>query len=258
MPLDFQEDVKLAQNRGERGDLRLLAEEVQGFEWESEGLRLIGEAQFRLKAFPGAKETFETLRKAAPGDVRANLRLGTIYQKLAGKASAADKEAFLTRSDQAIRRALDVAAAPADRAEAFSLLGSNAKTRWLDDWRDVAAPTRSSAALRSAHLADALEAYLNAYAADLTGYYPGVNALAMLKVQSGLALRAPEAWEAAAREGDFVFEGQDGAKVFIDPKSHRLIDGTTLDYDTSLVSRGFIFSNPNAKSTCGCGTSFSV
>jgi iron-sulfur cluster assembly protein len=55
-----------------------------------------------------------------------------------------------------------------------------------------------------------------------------------------------------------VFEGPDGAKVFIDPKSHRLIDGTTLDYDTGLVSRGFIFNNPNAKSTCGCGTSFSV
>src|ERR1041384_445046 len=42
------------------------------------------------------------------------------------------------------------------------------------------------------------------------------------------------AWEAAAREGDFVFEGTDGAKVFVDPKSHRLIDGTTLDYDTGL------------------------
>jgi iron-sulfur cluster assembly protein len=65
------------------------------------------------------------------------------------------------------------------------------------------------------------------------------------------------AWEPAPRPGDHVFEGN-GAKVFIDPKSHRLIDGTTLDYDTSLVSRGFIFSNPNAKSTCGCGTSFSV
>src|SRR6185369_2081502 len=202
VPLDFQEDVKLAQNRGERGDLRLLAEEAQGFEWESEGLRLIGEAQFRLKAFPGAKETFETLRKASPGDVRANLRLGTIYQKLAAKASAADKEALLTRSDQAIRRALDVASAPADRAEAFSLLGSNAKTRWLDDWRDVAADTRSSAALRSAHLADALEAYLNAYAADLTGYYPGVNALAMLKIQGGLAQKAPDAWEAAFEDSD--------------------------------------------------------
>ena len=33
---------------------------------------------------------------------------------------------------------------------------------------------------------------------------------------------------------------------------------TTLDYDTSLVSKGFIFNNPNAKSSCGCGTSFSV
>ncbi len=50
-----------------------------------------------------------------------------------------------------------------------------------------------------------------------------------------------------------MFEGLDGAKVFVDPKSHRLIDGTTLDYDTSLVSRGFIFNNPNAKSSCGCG-----
>ena len=38
----------------------------------------------------------------------------------------------------------------------------------------------------------------------------------------------------------------------------RFIEGTTLDYDTSLVSKGFIFNNPNAKSSCGCGTSFSV
>ncbi|HVL68590.1 MAG TPA: iron-sulfur cluster assembly accessory protein [Vicinamibacterales bacterium] len=66
------------------------------------------------------------------------------------------------------------------------------------------------------------------------------------------------AWEAAPRDGDHVFEGPDGAKVFVDPKSHRFIDGTTLDYDTSLVSKGFIFDNPNAKASCGCGTSFSV
>ena len=66
------------------------------------------------------------------------------------------------------------------------------------------------------------------------------------------------AWEPAPRDGDLVFEGSDGAKVFVDPKSHRLIDGTTLDYDTSLVSRGFIFNNPNAKSSCGCGASFST
>jgi len=66
------------------------------------------------------------------------------------------------------------------------------------------------------------------------------------------------AWEAAPREGDQVFEGPQGSKVYVDPKSYRFIQGTTLDYDTALVSRGFIFNNPNAKSTCGCGTSFSV
>jgi iron-sulfur cluster assembly protein len=66
------------------------------------------------------------------------------------------------------------------------------------------------------------------------------------------------AWEAAARDGDRVFEGAEGSRVFIDPKSFKFIEGTTLDYDTSLVSKGFLFNNPNAKSSCGCGTSFSV
>jgi iron-sulfur cluster assembly protein len=66
------------------------------------------------------------------------------------------------------------------------------------------------------------------------------------------------AWEGAPRVGDHVFEAADGSKVFVDPKSFQYIQGTTLDYDTSLVSRGFIFNNPNAKSTCGCGSSFSV
>jgi iron-sulfur cluster assembly protein len=66
------------------------------------------------------------------------------------------------------------------------------------------------------------------------------------------------AWEADPRAGDHVFDGPDGARIFVDPKSHRFLEGTTLDYDTSLVSKGFIFHNPNAKSSCGCGTSFSV
>jgi len=66
------------------------------------------------------------------------------------------------------------------------------------------------------------------------------------------------AWEATPRDGDHVFEGPEGSKVWIDRKSFQFIDGTTLDYDTSLVSKGFIFQNPNAKSSCGCGTSSSV
>ena len=66
------------------------------------------------------------------------------------------------------------------------------------------------------------------------------------------------AWEASPRETDQVFEGNGGARIFVDPKSLRLLDGTLLDYDTSLLSKGFIFHNPNVKSTCGCGTSFAV
>ena len=66
------------------------------------------------------------------------------------------------------------------------------------------------------------------------------------------------AWEPGPRDHDLVFDGPEGVRIWIDPRSHRLLDGTTLDYDTSLLSRGFVFQNPQAKSTCGCGTSFSV
>lgn len=65
-------------------------------------------------------------------------------------------------------------------------------------------------------------------------------------------------WEATPRPGDAIFAAADGAQVVVDPKSFRLLDGIVLDYDTSLVSRGFLINNPQAKSTCGCGTSFSV
>jgi iron-sulfur cluster assembly protein len=66
------------------------------------------------------------------------------------------------------------------------------------------------------------------------------------------------AWEKDARATDQVFTGPEGARIFVDPKSYALLEGTELDYDTSLMSRGFMFSNPNAKSTCGCGLSFNA
>ena len=65
-------------------------------------------------------------------------------------------------------------------------------------------------------------------------------------------------WEAAPKPADLVFEGPEGVRVWVDARSHRLLDGTTLDYDTSLVSRGFVCQNPNANQTCGCGPSFST
>jgi len=58
-------------------------------------------------------------------------------------------------------------------------------------------------------------------------------------------------------EGDHVIE-QHGIKVFIDPKSAIYLKGTVLDYESGLQGKGFIIKNPQAKSSCGCGNSFSV
>ncbi|HVH26455.1 MAG TPA: iron-sulfur cluster assembly accessory protein [Vicinamibacterales bacterium] len=64
------------------------------------------------------------------------------------------------------------------------------------------------------------------------------------------------AWEKQARAGDEVFEGPEGAKIFVDKKSLLYLNGTILEYDASLLGKGFVFNNPNAKTTCGCGSSF--
>jgi iron-sulfur cluster assembly protein len=66
------------------------------------------------------------------------------------------------------------------------------------------------------------------------------------------------AWEEAPRSGDEVFEGPQGSRIFVDRKSHAVLKGTVLDFNTNLVGRGFVLNNPNAKSSCGCGVSFSV
>jgi len=49
-----------------------------------------------------------------------------------------------------------------------------------------------------------------------------------------------------------------GFRVFLDPKSSIYLKGVTLDYQDGLKGKGFVFSNPNATNTCGCGESFSV
>ena len=57
------------------------------------------------------------------------------------------------------------------------------------------------------------------------------------------------------RENDFVMNF-DGLVVYLDPMSAMHLEGTQIDYVTSLMGMGFKFSNPNAKTTCGCGSSF--
>jgi len=56
---------------------------------------------------------------------------------------------------------------------------------------------------------------------------------------------------------DKVFE-KDGVQVIIDAKSFLFLTGTELDFTDGLNGTGFVFKNPNAKRTCGCGSSFSA
>ena len=56
---------------------------------------------------------------------------------------------------------------------------------------------------------------------------------------------------------DQIYE-EHGVKVAVDPKSFLYLNGTELDFEESLMGRGFKFGNPNASKSCGCGESFSV
>ena len=63
-------------------------------------------------------------------------------------------------------------------------------------------------------------------------------------------------FDSQARERDRVYEF-DGVRLFVDPKSFIYLHGMVLDYEETLMQQGFVFRNPNASRSCGCGTSFS-
>jgi iron-sulfur cluster assembly protein len=64
-------------------------------------------------------------------------------------------------------------------------------------------------------------------------------------------------FDAEPREGDTIIDSKD-VKLFIDGKSLFYLSGTELDFTDGLNGKGFIFNNPNAAKTCGCGESFGV
>jgi iron-sulfur cluster assembly protein len=59
------------------------------------------------------------------------------------------------------------------------------------------------------------------------------------------------------KDTDELFE-QHGVKIICDPKSLLYLNGVTVDFRDEIMGRGFVFNNPNATSTCGCGSSFHV
>ncbi|HKY07531.1 MAG TPA: tetratricopeptide repeat-containing protein [Candidatus Binatia bacterium] len=187
VPLDFREEVKRFEAAKNCGDLQLLAAEVDGFAWRVAGLRLVGDAQFRLKDWPGAKVTWQAVREYDEMDVEANILLGTIYQRLGD----------LTSSDQAVERALqnkDISAK--ERAEIRALMGRNAKNQWEQTWASCATiDDAQKTALASPQLENSLELYSQGFVEDRNHFYSGLNALAMVTMFTELARLQPAIWE---------------------------------------------------------------
>ncbi len=64
-------------------------------------------------------------------------------------------------------------------------------------------------------------------------------------------------FEPQPRERDKIFQFGD-VRIFVDPKSFIYLNGIELDYEETLMRQGFVFRNPQAQKSCGCGSSFSV
>ncbi|HST22622.1 MAG TPA: tetratricopeptide repeat-containing protein [Blastocatellia bacterium] len=197
VPGDFSEEVECARKqklpRNQWGDLKLLQTEVSGFPWAIEGLRVVGHAQFSRKAYEYARDTWDAVRKNDPNHKEANILLGTIYQRL-------DKRA---ESNNALQRVLkDKSATQFERAEAHSLIGSNLKEEWKEQWENKPAEQRKEAALRSSFLKDSYNQYKMGFIADLNHYYSGINALGMLAVITEMATALPDVWNASFDNDD--------------------------------------------------------
>jgi iron-sulfur cluster assembly protein len=72
---------------------------------------------------------------------------------------------------------------------------------------------------------------------------------------SGLSYKL--SFDQSQNENDRIFE-DNGVRILVDKKSFLYLVGTTLEYSGGLNGKGFVFNNPNAQRTCGCGESFAV
>lgn len=189
VPQGFREEVQAAAARGGLGHLLLLSEEADQLPWGAEGIRLVGRALFKLKAWPAARSAWERVRSRGDGDLEADLKLATIHQRLDDLAS----------SDLAVQRALARSGlTPRERAEAHSLAGSNAKQRWTNAWARLPPEQAAQVAAQSLHspvLEEARAAYAAGFAADLNHFYSGINAFSLARIRLEIADAQPELWQ---------------------------------------------------------------
>lgn len=177
VPLDFVEEVQLAEAGGDKGWLRLLAGEVRGQTFEREGLRLIGRAQWALNDVDPAIETWETVCRGADSDQEGNLALANLYERLYRRTL---KETWLELSNQAIRRVLArVDLSPAQRSEAMALQGRNLKSAWRMAFRQATSVAQRREQALNGNAVESYKAYKAAYFADFNNFFAGLAALQM-------------------------------------------------------------------------------
>jgi hypothetical protein len=186
VPEGFSEEVRIARDRRDLPKLAVLGDEADEARWQVGGLRLVGQAQFDLKAWQDAKATYGEIVRERPHDPDANLKLGTVLQRLGD----------LPESSAVLDRVLKQEGLPTrDYAEASALVGRNAKARWRTEWMGKAPADRSAAALRSGFIETAYAAYDRGFLWDQNHWYPGINALALLTIRLELAKLEPDVWE---------------------------------------------------------------
>jgi len=221
VPHAFREDVEVVYRDGDINDFERLLEKATGEPWEKEGLRLIGQAQFDLKAHEQASATWECVRQFDIYDPEANQRLATCYQKLRN----------YTLSDQAAERALKNCPSDWDRAETHALIASNQKTCWRRNWEKIGdLRERQQDALRSPLLKKSYHFYHTGFEQHRSHYYSGLNAVAMLSIQVELAKLHPNVWARNfknERRADIELEEMEEHLV-------KLIAATELAIDSSI------------------------
>ena len=206
---EFREAVERASAARYRGDLRLLAHEARDFDWGSEGLRIVGRAQFNLKAWSGAKETFQWLLEVKPYDAEASQRLATIHQRLDD----------LVASNAVIQRVIDLPdLGRGERAEALALRARNCKILWRRSFEQAAQVEQSAAvdtrrlALTAPQLAEAIDTYRAAFSVDLNHFYSGLNALGLLAIRIELAAALSDTWNELFDTDDLARQSLDAAR----------------------------------------------
>jgi hypothetical protein len=193
VPVDFREEVNRARSAKSNGWLRLLSEEVRDRRFQWGGLKLVATAQWDLKDWVGARESWETIREIHPDDIDANLALANIYERL---YRGGPRPELMEASDQAIQRVLDSKESTRQqRVEALALGGRNQKTQWRLHFDHLKTTEERRAAAMNRELIRSYEDYRKAFFQDLNHFYSGLAALQMGTIL--LDLSKEKAWSDA-------------------------------------------------------------